>query len=187
MRSSAKVLFMLLTLALAVPAVVHAQSAGDDQYVDPFEGQGGGGGGNGGGDNGSQTGGSDDGTTSTTAQTTPSDTAGTSAEGTAAQSEATLPRTGFTLLPVAIFGALLLGAGAVLRRGARLPSAMPSMAGAPALPRAALPRAALPVRPPAPPVRCPADPAATSRSGLPAVGVGLVGLFILSKVLRRRA
>ena len=41
MRSSAKVIFMLLTLALTLPAVVHAQSAGDDQYVDPFAGAGG--------------------------------------------------------------------------------------------------------------------------------------------------
>jgi hypothetical protein len=189
MRSSAKVIFMLLTLALALPAVVHAQSAGDDQYVDPFENQGGGGGGggggNGGGDNGSQTGGSDDGTTSTTAQTTPSDTAGTTAQGTES-GEATLPNTGLNLLPVVLIGAFLLGAGITLRRGARLPSpafAGPRLAGA----------APLPVSRPAPFVPHPAPvaarpPAATSpRTGLPAVGLGIVGLFVLSKLLRRRA
>ncbi len=177
MRSSAKVIFMLLTLALALPAVVHAQSAGDDQYVDPFEGQGGGGGGgggggNGGGDNGSQTGGSDDGTTSTTAQTTPSDTAGTTAQGTESD-EATLPNTGLDLLPVVLIGAFLLGAGIALRRGARPPGPAASLAG---MGPVAVPRVA------PPPAPRPASP-----TGLPAVGLGIVGLFILSKLLRRRA
>ena len=205
MRSSAKVMFMLLTLALALPAVVHAQSAGDDQYVDPFEGQDGGGGGGGGGndgaDNGSQTGGSDDGTTSTTAQTTPSDTAGTTAQGTES-GEATLPNTGLALLPIALTGAFLLGAGITLRRGARLPSpatsfagAAPSLAGAAPLtvsrpaPRPAppAPRTAQPASRTAPPAPHPVAPASAARTGLPAVGLGIVGLFVLSKLLRRRA
>jgi len=193
MRSSAKVIFMLLTLALALPAVVHAQSAGDDQYVDPFENQGGGGGGGGGGgnnggDNGSQNGGSDDGTTSTTAQTAPSDTAGTTAQGTESDA-ATLPNTGFDLLPVALTGAFLLGAGLTLRRGARLPGpapilATPSLAGAAPLP---VSRPAPRAPQPAPLVPRPAASATAPRTGLPAVGLGIVGLFILSKLLRRRA
>jgi hypothetical protein len=181
MRSTGKLLVLLLTLALAAPAVVLAQSAGDEQYVDPFQGQDGGGGGGGGGNdsqNDSQTG-SDNGTT-TTAQTDPGDTAGTIAEGTESTG-ATLPRTGLTLLPVVLTGLLLIGAGFTLRRTTRLPMApafaatpafrtAPAFAEAPAVtvPQRAIPRAATP-----------------SRSGV--IGLGLVGLFILSTLLRRRA
>src|SRR5215208_2575963 len=108
MRPTGKVLAVLLMLALAAPAAVLAQSAGDEQYVDPFQGQGGGGGG----DNGSQ---SDDGS-APSAQTTPSeDTAGATAESTTSDS-ATLPRTGLPLLPVVLAGLLLLTAGFAVRR-----------------------------------------------------------------------
>jgi len=173
MRSTGKLLVLLLTLALAAPAVVLAQSAGDEQYVDPFQGQGGGGGGGGGG-NDSQTG-SDNGTT-TTAQTAPSDTAGTTAQGTES-TDATLPRTGLTLLPVVLTGLFLFGAGFTLRRTTRLATA-PALAGLP--PIAPMPQRA--IIGPAPPA-----PARPRRSGVPAAGLGLVGLFILSALLRRRA
>ena len=174
MRSTGKLLVLLLTLALAAPAVVLAQSAGDEQYVDPFQGQGGGGGGGGGGGNDSQSG-SDNGTT-TTAQTAPSDTAGTTAQGTESAGS-TLPRTGLTLLPVVLTGLFLFGAGFTLRRTTRLTTG-PALAGLP-------PIAAMPQRAnfgPAPPA-----PARPRRSGVPAVGLGLAGLLILSTLLRRRA
>ncbi|HEV3378708.1 MAG TPA: hypothetical protein VG126_15665 [Thermoleophilaceae bacterium] len=40
---------IMAVAVLAAPAVAHAQSAGDEQYVDPFQGGNGGGGGGGGG------------------------------------------------------------------------------------------------------------------------------------------
>jgi hypothetical protein len=171
MRSTGKLLVLLLTLALAAPAVVLAQSAGDEQYVDPFQDQPGGGGGGGGGGNDSQTG-SDNGTT-TTAQTAPSDTAGTTAEGTES-ADGTLPRTGLPLLPVVLTGLFLFGAGFTLRRTARLPTAR-AFATAPAFADAAMPQRAIP------------RAATPHRSGAPVLGLGLVGLFILSTLLRRRA
>lgn len=163
MRPTGRLLAILLTLALVAPASVLAQSAGDQQYVDPFQGQEGGGGGNGG----EQTGGSDDGTTTTT-PTAPSDTAGVTAGDTVPETDgATLPRTGLTLLPVILTGLFLLAAGLVLRRRT-----------APAL--AAIPQAVPSVGPPG------ADAATPARFGAPVIGLGLVGLFLLS-LLRRRA
>ena len=117
-------LLALLVLAVpvaAVPATALAQSAGDEQYVDPFQGQDDGGGG-GGGDNASQTGDSDD-TGSTPAETAPSATADTSAQDPGSESgDGTLPRTGIALLPVALLGMFLLSSGAALRRGTKPPS-----------------------------------------------------------------
>jgi len=175
MRPTGKVLVLLLTLALAVPATVFAQSAGDEQYVDPFQGQGQGQGGGGGG--GSQDG-SGNGSAPATA-TAPSDTAGTTAESTASGSDGTLPRTGFSLLPVTLTGLFLLGAGLVVRRGARLPSAaVPGYVPGTAVPRyVPATRGIIPD----------AGSATAPRAGLPIVGLGLVGLFILSGLLRRRA
>jgi hypothetical protein len=170
MRPTWKVLVLLLALGLAVPATVVAQSAGDEQYVDPFEGQGDGNGG-GGGNNGSQNGDSDNGTT-TTSQTTPSDTAGTTVDSTDAESGATLPRTGFALLPVALAGMFLFGTGAGLRRGTRLPA-----------PGAA--RHAPPTSPPG--VIRDTGSATPPRAGASVIGLGMVGLLLLSTLLRRRA
>jgi len=107
-------------LALGIPAGALAQSAGDDQYQDPFSGQeqsskGGGGSRGGGGDSGR--GGSQ--ASPQTAQATPSPSeTDTSQAQQPAQDEA-LPRTGFeAVLPLAYGGVLLLS-GIALRLGAR--------------------------------------------------------------------
>jgi LPXTG-motif cell wall-anchored protein len=120
MRTTNRVLFLLLVLALAVPAAAApvtalAQSAGDNQYVDPFQGSGDSGGGNNG--NSGNQGGSD---TPAQQQTTqvPTDT-GSTAGATAtdsAQGE-TLPRTGRSEGWLVVIGVLLvLGGGFTLRR-----------------------------------------------------------------------
>ena len=166
MRPTGKVLAVLLMLALAAPAAVLAQSAGDEQYVDPFQGQGDGNGG-GGGDNAGQ---SDSGS-APAAETPTEDTAGATAESTVSDT-ATLPRTGLALLPVVVAGLFLLSAGFAGRRltAAPLPAA-PGGLAFPTVSRAVAPRAGAPAPP---------------RGRLPAIGLGLVGLLILS-LLRRRA
>jgi hypothetical protein len=121
-------LLAFAAFALTVPAGAHAQSAGDEQYVDPFQNEGGSGGGGGGGNSGGEGTGQDNdaGTTTgdtgsgTTGTDTGSGTAGTTTgtEDTTPTDGATLPATG---LPVAVaFGAglLLLGSGFSLRRSA---------------------------------------------------------------------
>ncbi len=118
MRPRTQMLALLLSLALAVPGTAFAQSAGDDQYVDPFQdpqGQNQGGGG----DSGSQ----GDAETVQPAEpqvapeatpVAPSETTAPS-ESTAAQ---TLPVTGLPALGVALAGAFLLASGMILRRRA---------------------------------------------------------------------
>jgi LPXTG-motif cell wall-anchored protein len=130
MRISYRVLCLLAALILAapiasVPATAWAQSAGDDQYVDPFQddqtgkdnGNGGGGGGSG---SQSDNSGSSD-SSSSQGSTSGSDT-GATAGTTAAQGEddqGKLPRTGGGLPEgwiVAVGVLLLLGGGFALRR-----------------------------------------------------------------------
>jgi hypothetical protein len=119
---------LALTLAVAAPAPAFGQSAGDEQYVDPFQdppSEPGGGQGNSGsqGDSGSGSqGGTNQGGNGTTGTTTPpttpevpESTAAPGADQPAAGS-ATLPRTGLLLALPALLGLLFLAAGVVLRR-----------------------------------------------------------------------
>lgn len=123
---------LVCALALTLPAGAVAQSAGDDQYQDPFSGQtqgsqgggnsggGGGGGGNAGSGNASQA-------SPQTAQATPSSPGATAGQAQASAGQAqssqgeTLPRTGFPVLLPLAYGWVLLLTGAALRRvsGAR--------------------------------------------------------------------
>jgi LPXTG-motif cell wall-anchored protein len=123
MRKSLTMLCCALLASLAAATVAapagFAQSAGDEQYVDPFQGeQGSGGGGGGSGDSGDPSTG-----TETPAPAPPSDTSGvtTPAEsGSEVPSSAApvLPRTGLPVLAAFGAGALLLSGGFVLRRRA---------------------------------------------------------------------
>jgi hypothetical protein len=136
------ILTCLLFAGLAVPGAAFAQSAGDEQYVDPFQEQpqqgGGGGGGGGAGqdtgggqtDSGGQTesGGQTDSGTGTSGETggsveatpSPSDEGGgfgASASGSSASGSDVLPRTGLPVALTALLGAVCLAGGAALRRG----------------------------------------------------------------------
>jgi hypothetical protein len=109
---------------LALPAAALAQSAGDNQYQDPFAGQTGGGGNSGGGGGNSGGGNSGGGgnagaSAGATAQATPSSQPATTSQSTQQQSGATLPRTGFNAFLPLIYGLVLLLSGVALRRGAR--------------------------------------------------------------------
>jgi hypothetical protein len=96
---------------LALPASALAQSAGDNQYTDPFSGQSQGGGGNSGGGNAQAS--------PQTAQAAPAAPSATASQAQQPDQGAALPRTGFpTLLPLA-YGLVLLLGGVALRRGAR--------------------------------------------------------------------
>lgn len=97
---------------LALPAAALAQSAGDEQYNDPFgqtEDQGGNGGGGGNGNGGSEE-----------AAPAPAQTEAPAGESqpavTAGAPGPALPRTGLPVLVVAGSGALLLAGGTTLRR-----------------------------------------------------------------------
>jgi LPXTG-motif cell wall-anchored protein len=116
-RLAAPLAAIILTLS---PAAALAQSAGDQQYADPFgnneqnqSGGGSGGGGSGGGQG--QAAPSASGVAPTQAQG--AGTAASSATGTAAESgSGELPRTGLDAGLVAVLGAVLLLAGLALRR-----------------------------------------------------------------------
>ena len=121
MRMTNRALCLLLTLALAVPAMAvpataFGQSAGDDQYVDPFQDEPNNGQGNQG--NGNDTPASEE----PVAQAPDTgDTEGASAAEDVADDGATLPRTGLPIVPIALIGVILLGAGLTLRRAWPLP------------------------------------------------------------------
>jgi hypothetical protein len=118
MRRRRSIPALACALALALPSAALAQSAGDNQYQDPFSGQSpsssqpkapSGGGGS------SQVSPQVQSSPSTAAAATPSQS-GQSAQ--AAQGQ-TLPRTGFPVFLPLAYGLVLLLSGAALRRGAR--------------------------------------------------------------------
>jgi hypothetical protein len=133
MRRATLTFLLFAGLAVLLPATSFAQSAGDEQYVDPFQneqeggsGGGGGGGSRGGGSEGSDTGsgtGSTSETQGTTESTPPTSTdEGGSVGGTASGSSATgsdvLPSTGLPVAAAALLGTVFLAAGIALRRRA---------------------------------------------------------------------
>lgn len=110
---------LLIALAVvAVPATAFGQSAGDDQYVDPFQDDTPQNGNNN--NSGSQSDNTSSGQQTSQTTTTTGDTAGASAQDPAADS-GTLPRTGEDLGRVALIGVLLLVGGLALRRAWPLP------------------------------------------------------------------
>ena len=101
------VALLVLAALAAMPGAALAQSAGDDQYSDPFQG--------------------DDPAAEQPQPEAPAeqpaappatvaDEADSSVQAAQATSAPALPRTGLPLLAVALAGAVLLGTGAVLRR-----------------------------------------------------------------------
>ena len=105
---------MLAAMAAWLPATVLAQSAGDDQYVDPFQDDEPGSGNQGGG-GGNQGGGDDTPAAEEPVAQAPADT-GDTAGVEAAQDGSGLPNTGLAVGGLALIGVILLGGGYALRR-----------------------------------------------------------------------
>jgi hypothetical protein len=138
MRGASLMLLLFVGIAVLVPAASLGQSAGDEQYIDPFQdqedqgGSGGGGGGQdtGGGGQGTGGGQTDSGTgtsgetgeTGGTIETTPPGSTeeggslGGSASGSSTSGSNVLPRTGLPVALIALLGAVLLAGGTALRR-----------------------------------------------------------------------
>jgi LPXTG-motif cell wall-anchored protein len=122
---------LLAGALLAAPAAALAQSAGDDQYADPFDQV----------DEPSQKDGGSNGSPAPTENPTASAPADGAADSTQAAAETgsgggTLPRTGFPAALGALLGVLLLGAGAMVRRRAQPMVALPPWLTPPAWRRA---------------------------------------------------
>ena len=115
MRKRNRLICLLVALVIAVPAgavpaTAFAQSAGDDQYVDPFQN-------NDNNDNGNSGSQSDNSSAPDQTSTNGADTAGTTAAQNTATDDGSLPRTGEDDLGViALLGVVLLGGGLALRR-----------------------------------------------------------------------
>jgi hypothetical protein len=131
MRTIRGLLALAFVVALAFPATVMAQSAGDEQYTDPFQGQNGGGGNGGGRGDDTQAGNSGEtqggevpsggdtssGATGTTESgTTTGSTTGSTTASAAGSVSPTLPVTGGPATMLAAIGAGFLLAGLALRR-----------------------------------------------------------------------
>jgi hypothetical protein len=135
MRGAALICLLFAGLTV-LPGTSFAQSAGDEQYVDPFQdepqggGQGGGGGGQGSG-GGSESTPPDSDTGAAAPETAPVEPAppaepvppseegggfGASASGAPESGSAVLPRTGLPVALAAILGTMFLVGGAALRR-----------------------------------------------------------------------
>jgi LPXTG-motif cell wall-anchored protein len=124
MRIRHRTLSLLLVLSLfaaaaAVPATALGQSAGDEQYVDPFQEDNSGGGNQG--DSGNPA--PQEQAPATEAPTTPvpTDTAGATAAQEGGNGSTSLPRTGSPLGVVALIGVALIAGGLALRRAWPLP------------------------------------------------------------------
>jgi hypothetical protein len=112
-------------IALGPPAAAIAQSAGDEQYIDPFAQSGGGGGHKGGSSKGGKSNGSASQSGSGSSQTAGAQAGGdggtsgsgsASASGDASSGDGSLPLTGYGLEGPFVLGVVLLGSGFVLRR-----------------------------------------------------------------------
>jgi hypothetical protein len=119
-------IILTFTMAIAAPAGALAQSAGDEQYVDPFQGGGGNAGrpgsqndgGQGGATPSDTQGSTAEGATGSTATAAPDSSAAGVDAGTATSSGAQLPRTGLPMVALAALGVGLMIGGLALRRAA---------------------------------------------------------------------